>query len=267
MPEDSSVSASTPTRIMLRSFVERAARRSAFRRSLPAQLGGAQIYVSGSAGLKYCFRPMKSVDPVLCRLATEFVQRGHVVWDVGANIGLFSFSAAHLAGKSGQVFAFEADLWLVQLLRRSAAIQPSASGSVRVIPVAVANACDLRVFNIASRSRAANFLAGYGSTQTGGVTEQQTVLAASIDWLATRLPPPDILKIDVEGAELEVLDGASELLQRKGPIIICEVSAERSRQVSALLKRLRYKIYDGDSPRPARRELSAAPWNTLAIRG
>ena len=252
---------------MLRSLVERAARRSAFRRSLPAQVGGAQIYVSGSAGLKYWFRPMKSVDPVLCRLATEFIQSGHVVWDVGANIGLFSFSAAHLAGPSGQVFAFEADLWLAQLLRRSIAIQPSRSGSVRVIPVAVANACDLRVFNIASRSRAANFLAGYGSTQTGGIAEQQTVIAVSIDWLAARLPLPDVLKIDVEGAELEVLAGASDLLERKGPVIICEVCAERSQEVTALLRRLGYRIYDGDAQRAERLQLNAAPWNTVAIRG
>jgi FkbM family methyltransferase len=252
---------------MLRSLVERAARRSAFRRSLPAQVGGAPIYVSGSAGLKYWFRRMESVDPVLCDLAREFVQAGHVVWDVGANIGLFSFSAAHLAGPSGQVFAFEPDVWLVQLLRRSVAIQPSSSGAVRVIPVAVANACDLRVFNIALRSRAANFLGGYGSTQAGGVAEQQVVLAVAIDWLAARLPPPDVLKIDVEGAELEVLAGASDLLERKGPIIICEVCSERSREVTILLKRLGYKIYDGDSQRAARPELNAAPWNTVAIRG
>src|SRR5271156_5693911 len=117
-------------RAMLRSFLERATRRTSFRRSLPTLAGGVQIYVSGSAGLKYLFRPMKSVDPVLCSTAEEFVKKGHVVWDVGANIGLFSFAAAHLAGDKGRVFAFEADVWLVQLLRRSASIQPSTSGAV-----------------------------------------------------------------------------------------------------------------------------------------
>lgn len=251
---------------MLRSFVEKTTRRGSFRRSLPAQVGGARIYVSGSAGLKYLFRPMESVDRTLCNMAKEFVRSGHVVWDVGANIGLFSFAAAHLAGRSGRVFAFEADLWLVQLLRRSVSIQPSTSGPVQIVPTAVANACDLRVFNIASRSRASNCLAGYGLSQAGGVAERQTVIAVSIDWLAERLPVPDVLKIDVEGAELEVLEGASDLLERKGPVIICEVCSERSEEVAALLKRLGYRIYDADAQRTERRELATAPWNTVAIR-
>lgn len=251
---------------MLRSFIEHATRRSSFRRSLPAQVGGARIYVSGSAGLKYLFRPMESIDPALCSMARQFIRSGHVVWDVGANIGLFSFAAAHLVGRSGQVFAFEADLWLVQLLRRSVAIQPAASGTVQVIPAAVAKDCDIRVFNIASRSRASNFLAGYGQTQTGGIAQAETVIAVSLDWLAQRLPPPDVLKIDVEGAELEVLEGARDLLVRKGPIIICEVCSERSMDVTSLLKRLGYTIYDGDAQAADRHELATAPWNTVAIR-
>jgi FkbM family methyltransferase len=209
---------------------------------------------------------MEAVDPSLCNMAKEFVQSGHVVWDVGANIGLFSFAAAHLAGRSGQVFAFEADLWLAQLLQRSVSIQPSTSAPVQIVPTAVANSCDLRVFNIASRSRASNFLAGYGHSQTGGVMARQTVIAVSIDWLAERLPLPDVLKIDVEGAELEVLQGASDLLERKGPVIICEISPERSEEVTALLKRLGYRIYDADARRAERRELARAPWNTVAIR-
>jgi FkbM family methyltransferase len=251
---------------MLRSFLERATRRTSFRRSLPTQIGGTQIYVSGSAGLKYLFRPMKSVDPVLCGMAKEFVKNGHVVWDVGANIGLFSFAAAHLAGRNGRVFAFEADVWLVQLLRRSASIQPSTSGTVQIVPTAVAKACDLREFNIASRSRASNFLAGYGQSQTGGVTERQAVVAVSLDWLADRLPAPDVLKIDVEGAELEVLEGGSNLLKRACPVIICEVCSERSEEVTDLLKRLGYRIYDGDVRPNERREVARATWNTIAIR-
>jgi len=209
---------------------------------------------------------MEAVDPALCGNAAQFIKDGQVVWDVGANVGLFSFAAAHLVGPRGHVFAFEADAWLVQLLRRSAVIQPKTSGTVQVIPAVIAKACDLRVFNIAARSRASNFLAGYGQTQTGGVAEKNVAIAVSIDWLGERLPVPDVLKIDVEGAELEVLEGASALLERHAPIIICEVCTERSVQVTALLKRFGYKIYDGDVRQTERHELAAAPWNTIAIR-
>jgi FkbM family methyltransferase len=230
-------------------------------------VGGARLYVSGSAGLKYLFRPRNKIDPVLCGLAREFVQPGHVVWDVGANVGLFSFAAAHLAGQTGKVFAFEPDTWLVQLLRRSVLIQSSKSTPVQIVPVAIANSCNLRTFNIAVRSRASNFLQGYGHSQTGGVSEEQTVIAVSLDWLAERLPLPDVIKIDVEGAELEVLQGGSGLLRNKGPIVLCEVGSQCSREVTEILKSNGYRIYDGEVLPANRQELFVAPWNTVAIRG
>jgi FkbM family methyltransferase len=251
----------------IRSLVERATRRAYFRRSLPKSLGGAQFYASASGGLKYLFRPIESVDPGLCRLAREFVKQGHVVWDVGANVGLFSFAAAHLAGEAGKVFSFDADTWLVQLLRRSASIQPSTSASVQIVPAAVAESCDVRTFNIAVRSRAANSLQGYGQSQTGGIAEQQTVISVSIDWLSERLPPPDVVKIDVEGAELEVLRGGIELLRSRYPVILCEVSAQSSSEVTSLLKGIGYRIFDGEAIAADRHELTTAPWNTVAIRG
>jgi FkbM family methyltransferase len=209
---------------------------------------------------------MEFVDPALCRLATEFVHPGHVVWDIGANVGLFSFAAAHLAGAAGKVFAFDADTWLVQLLRQSASIQTSTSAPVQIIPAAVGASCDLRTFNIAVRSRASNALQGYGQSQTGGIAEQQAVVCVSLDWLAERLPAPNVIKIDVEAAELEVLSGGINLLRSEGPIVICEVCSETSREVSNLLKGIGYKLYDGDAAPSARRELDSAPWNTVAIR-
>lgn len=250
---------------MLRSLLEKATRRSSFRRSLPAVVGGAPIYVSGSAGLRYLFRPMGSIDPALYKLASEFVSRDHVVWDVGANVGLFSVASAHLAGEKGKVYAFEPDVWLVQLLRHTASIQPSSSAAVTIVPAAVAEFCGLRSFNISVRSRATNSLAGYGNGHTGGVAEQQTVMTVSLDWLAERLPRPNVIKIDVEGAELEVLRGAMDLLTQTGPTILCEVSANHSPQVTDLLRRVGYRIFDGDSEGD-REELNAAPWNTIAIR-
>ena len=251
--------------LVLRSLLEKATRRSAVRRHLPQAHGGGPLYVSGSAGLKYLLRPMDRIDPSLCNLAKEFVQNRSVVWDVGANVGLFAFSAAHHAGADGLVLAFEPDAWLVQLLRRSASIQPQSSARVEVVPVAVADDCDLRTFNLSSRSRATNALSGYGSTQAGPVREAQTVCAVSLDWCAKRRPLPDVIKIDVEGAELEVLTGARYIMEVRRPVILCEVSTKSSQGVTALLKDMGYRIFDADAPAAGRTEVPAAPWNTLAI--
>ena len=250
--------------LVLRLLLEKAVRRTVVRRRLPRAQGGAPLYVTGSAGLKYLGRRMDRIDPSLCNLAEEFVQTGNVVWDVGANVGLFSFSAAHHAGPEGQVLAFEPDTWLVQLLRRSASVQPASSARVEVVPVAVANECDLRTFHLSLRSRATNALSGYGAV-AGGIKEEQTVSAVSLDWCAKRRPLPDVIKIDVEGAELEVLNGARYILEVRRPVIVCEVSAASSPGVTTLLRDMGYRIFNADAPTASRTELPAAPWSTLAI--
>jgi FkbM family methyltransferase len=70
---------------------------------------------------------MNHVDPVLFPLVQEFVAANSIVWDVGANVGLFAVPAATIAGANGRVIAFEPDTWLVQLLRRSALAQSPAT--------------------------------------------------------------------------------------------------------------------------------------------
>ena len=77
---------------------------------------------------------------------------------------------------------------------------------------------------------------------------------------------PDVIKIDVEGAEAHVLAGGPAVL-RAHPRIICEVAKENAAAVSDLLARSGYTLYDGEQPASQRLPASEAPPNTLAIRG
>ena len=201
---------------MVRGMIENFTRDWVIRRRLSADFSSAPIHVSPSAGLRYLFRPMSSVDPSLARAGARVCDAGAVVWDVGANVGLFSFAAASMAGPEGLVVALEPDAWLVQLLRRSALEQPAGSAPVKVIPAAVASEMSIRTLCLAARSRASNHLAEFGTTQTGGEREQQSIVAVTLDWLMESLPAPSLVKIDVEGAELEVLRGARGCSRRSG---------------------------------------------------
>lgn len=252
----------------LRSILEKSTRPLIIKRRLPKEFNHTPLFVSPTAGLRYLFSGMNKVDPSLLALVKEFVKDGHVVWDIGANIGLFSYAAASLAGKNGLIVSVEPDTWLVHLLRKSARIQNKSVAPLKVISAAVASNVAVRTFCLAVRSRSTNFLAGYGSTQTGGVLEEQTVITITLDWLLENLQtPPDILKIDVEGAETEALCGAQNLLRIHRPIVLCEVGSESQAEVTRILHENGYKLFDADTPAQHRQEVLEATWNTLGIPG
>ena len=164
--------------------------------------------------------------------------------------------------------ALEPDAWLVQLLRRSALEQPDGSAPVQVMPAAVASEVSIRTLCLANRSRAANHLAEFGTTQTGGAREQQSVVAVTLDWLLETLPAPSVVKIDVEGAELEVLKGAHRLFETVRPVVLCEVIPASEPGVTEFLKDHDYQIFDGETPAPQTgSHCRPAPWSTLAIPG
>jgi len=248
-----------------RRLVERATWNWVFTRRLPSNFGDAPIFVTPSAGLKYLAKPMADVDPSLLRCAHQLVRRGDVVWDIGANVGLFTFAAAACSGAKGEVFGFEPDSWLVQLLRRSCTIQPETSAPVTIIPAAVASDVSLRSFTIASRSRASNAMSEYGHSQMGEGLEKQTIVALSLKWCAEHLPPPNVIKCDVEGAEVEVFSGQSKIWSEIRPIVICEVGGESASQMTAIFARERYRLFDGQKPLSAETETRRACWNTVGI--
>ncbi len=147
--------------------------------------------------------------------------RGGVFYDVGANLGFFSLLAAHIVGlDEGRVYAFEAAPDNAQAIRVNAAL--NAIDNVEVLSVAVSDHAGrghLQVVDDQSWSK----LVEYGEHPfTERVIEVELV---AIDELLRdgRLSAPDVVKIDVEGAELAVLRGMTDTIARHHPAIICEL--------------------------------------------
>lgn len=251
---------------MIRSLLEALSRGRVLRRRLPAAHGGHTLYVSPDAAMKLWQRDLGAVDPLLLTMAAELVRPGMTVWDLGANIGLFSFAAAFAAGPSGRVLAVEADGWLAGLIERSAREAPAGHAPVEVLVAAVADEPGVAELCIARRGRAGNHLRKVaGSTQTGGTREVRQVAAVTLDTLLSRSPAPQVVKIDVEGAELLCLRGGGRLLAEIRPALFCEVTAENAGEAGALLRGHGYQLFDAASPPDRRQPLERAVWNTLAL--
>jgi FkbM family methyltransferase len=250
----------------LRRLAEKLSRGVVLRRRLPAEFQRLPILVTPEAGLRHWLGPSR-VDPHLFRMAGELVEPGAVVWDVGANVGLFAFSAAARAGVTGFVLAIEPDIWLADLMNRSSrriAERNFKAAPVKVLCASVSREPGIAELEIAERARASNHLGGLsGSTQTGGHRYLQPTVSVSLDSLLNSFPAPHVLKIDVESHEAEVLAGAARLLESARPVIWAEVDPSNAAAVSELLYRNRYQILGAATvPHPA---IKRAWWNTLAV--
>jgi len=190
---------------------------------------------------------MEAVDPDLIASARLLVNPGDSVWDIGANCGLFAFSAAYLAGTSGHILAVEPDTFLASLLKRSNDHNQPDTAHVSVLACAVSDVIDATNLNIASRGRSSNSLA-QGRSQTGGFRTAQPTVVVTLDWLAEQYSAPDIIKIDVEGLEAQVLRGGMETIAHHQPTLYVEVGGGQQNDVSDLLSRLGYRMYDPANP-------------------
>jgi FkbM family methyltransferase len=239
---------------LLRSMLERSSRGVVLKRRLPAEFHSLPFYATPDAALKFWKPNPEDFDPSLFATVREIVKPGDVVWDVGANVGLFAFAAA---ARGATVVALEPDVWLASLLRRSIA---ENGCPVSVLAAAASDSVGIADFVIAQRGRAANHLAGAGTDQAGGVRETHKTPTVTLDSLLKYFPAPSVLKIDVEGFELQVLRGALELLEKHRPSINCEVLEDHREEVTALLRRYGYRLFDSTFTKPVER----AVWNTLA---
>ncbi|HEU4662450.1 MAG TPA: FkbM family methyltransferase [Dokdonella sp.] len=237
------------------------------RRRMPASAGHGWLVVSAKVGgLKYLLKPADLWDPELVRIAGCLVSEGDVVWDVGSNVGLFAKAASERAGARGRVVALEADEDAAALLLRTAHLAAPRCAPITVVATAVGRRCGVASFAIARRARAANAIEGFGSTQTGGTREVREVPSTTLDALIERFGAPDVVKIDVEGAEMEVLDGASRLLAEIRPAIYCEVCSATRSAVSRLLHAHSYAMWDGeDFSQADGLGIALAAGNTVAI--
>jgi len=140
-------------------------------------------------------------------LFIKLVESGSTVIDVGANVGFFTLLAAKLAGKEGVVVSFEPDPTSFSLLSRS--VQRNNFGNVRLFRKCISDVDGEQVLYLSvTHHKGMHSI----SRNLGGLGI--SVKSARLDTVADSLniDEIDLLKIDVEGAEPEVLDGATRLL-------------------------------------------------------
>jgi FkbM family methyltransferase len=159
---------------------------------------------------------------------------GEYVADIGSNFGKYTLLAAEAVGETGRVLSVEPYPATFLMLRENLRL----SGVKNVLAV-----------NVAAWSRATDltlFLGDYSDLHSAKMKSRKsiTVKAKTVDGLIERFGRVDWLKIDVEGAEVEVLEGAERTIRNYRPRIIIEVFPYNRGRIKNLAKRHDYGIVE-----------------------
>jgi FkbM family methyltransferase len=166
--------------------------------------------------------------------------------DVGAHIGFMSLCAARIVGAGGTVVAIEPVPENSAAVRRNA--QLNGFGQIRVIEGA-ASSCAGEAELITVSDTLWTRLGHVGDHPLA--VRRSPVRTVALDDLvdAGEIAVPDVVKIDVEGAELEVLDGMRGLLAQHRTTVLCEMH-DTNRAFTDFMNELGYRIVNLDGSRP-----------------
>lgn len=205
---------------------------------LPAVERAGKLIIQTLHGVKLLIDPAKDkgVELALYQTGTyekgtiqllgDFLKQGSVFMDIGANIGLMSTIASKIVGEKGRVYAVEANPKTIEVLRHNCAI--NLCENIEILPIALASEKGSAILY-----ENWNVNRGGASLISQGDEHGITVSKERLDDLFSPDSPVHLVKIDVEGFELEVLKGGVDWFKTQQPVFIIEVSTQRSNQEGA----------------------------------
>jgi FkbM family methyltransferase len=183
--------------------------------SLSGEGGGASVYFN-------------QYEPLQTASLGHVLKAGQLFFDIGANVGFYTLLGSRLVGPRGSVVAFEPVVRNLTLLHRH--VELNACRNVSIIAAACSNCSAL-----ASFTDGENFATGHLDAAGAGAIRPDSqswnvVPTVTIDSVAKQIGAfPDVMKIDVEGAELRVLEGAETVLRSKHPQLFLSIHSNQLR--------------------------------------
>lgn len=188
---------------------------------VPVTCQGNVVYVDGrDEGVGQALLQEGQLEPEETELFKGLVKPGMIVADIGANLGYYTLLAARLLRGEGRVYAFEPDPANYALLVRN--VQANGFTNVAPVQMAVSDHAGAHMLFRHKFNFGCHSLSKPNATEYDGCTE---VATTTLDHFFAGVHPEnriDLIKIDVQGAEGHVIEGARNLLGKMKPTIIME---------------------------------------------
>jgi FkbM family methyltransferase len=175
------------------------------------------------------------------RLAAKRIKPGMVVYDIGANAGVYTLLFSKLAGPQGKVYAFEPFFENAAHLFRHLRLNDLVN--VTLVQAAVSSRLGMASFQAAPSNSMGKLIDGETSLKIPTVTLDQLIADEGFR-------PPDIVKMDVEGAEGAVLEGAKNLLKERSAVWMISLHGDEPLERCRIIlveNGYRFETLDGQS--------------------
>lgn len=183
-------------------------------------------------------------EPEIQQVIREVVRPGMTAYDLGANIGYVTLLLARAVGERGKVVAVEPLASNVERLREAVRLN-RLENRVVVVPKAISAGRGRGRFLVHASPGMGRLDQAPGRSE--GYEGAVEVEIVSMDELVEKdgLPVPDVVKVDVEGAEGLALEGMRGILHKTAPILLVEVhNAKAGRVVWSQLTSAGYALFD-----------------------
>jgi FkbM family methyltransferase len=165
--------------------------------TLGGEAGGASVYFN-------------MIEPEQTSVFVNTLKNGMVFFDIGANVGYYTILGARLVGPQGRVLAFEPAIRNLAHLYEHVLLNKATN--VTIVSAACSDHMSLAFFSPGKNCAEGHLVEGNDNSNTFPVP------TISVDEVIRQLGvSPDVMKIDVEGAELSVLKGAEGTLYKSRP--------------------------------------------------
>jgi len=202
-------------------------------RSLIGKTGPARVKRSGfrweldlSEVIEFCVFLFGAFEGKTIKLYRRVVKEGFTVIDVGGNIGSHALPLAARVGPTGRVLSLEPSSSAFRKLQLNVALNPEIAQRITLIQTLVVapgtKAVDAEVYS----SWPFESTAALHEKHRGQLTSTEGATALTLDEIvkAQGLTRVDLIKIDVEGHEYRVLQGAVETIKKFKPMIVIELA-------------------------------------------
>jgi FkbM family methyltransferase len=169
------------------------------------------------------------------------IKKGEVIYDIGANIGLYTLAITQCKMEN-TVYAFEPNPETLAKLKANLTLN-NAGNEANPLQIAVGNTNGESIFMLSSEHERSSFFQSGASFGNAKVKKIVKVPVKTIDALTNQLPPPQHIKIDAEGSEALIIEGAEKTIRKYKPLLYIEPhSYDLEDQISIMLQLLDYEF-------------------------